>query len=75
MTSKHSLKIYFNVIVLLTVHNIYCYQEHAWGFNRRYKKFNPMFSMMRIISYSVVTIRKMFIAYYNNTSVLDDPMK
>ena len=38
-------------------------QEHSWRFNHRYKGFNLMFSMMRILSYRVVMTRKMFKTY------------
>ena len=46
-------------------------QEHAWRFNHRYKGFKLMFSMMRIISYSIVMTRKMLKDYYNKASVSD----
>lgn len=39
-------------------------QEYAWRFNHRYKGFNLMFSMMRILSYRTVMTRKMFKAYH-----------
>lgn len=46
-------------------------QEHAWRFNHRYRGFKLMFSMMRIISYSIVMTRKMLKDYHNNASVSD----
>lgn len=46
-------------------------QEHAWRFNHRYKGFNLMFSMIRIIGYSVVMTRKMLTNFFNKPSVSD----
>ena len=46
-------------------------QEHVWRFNHRYKGINLLFSMMRIISYSVVMTRKMLKVYYSTSSVSD----